>query len=63
MQTQKTYGRFLPIVSESRPKRGWKAVEVSRNAVDSHEAEFDDLKYDVITGWLDAITVESKQAT
>ena len=32
------YGGFLPIVSDNRPNRGWKLVEVNRNAVDNHEA-------------------------
>jgi hypothetical protein len=35
---EKRYGVFLPMVSESRPKIGWKAVDVNKNAVDSHEA-------------------------
>lgn len=28
-----------PTASDRRPSSGWKAVEVSRKAVDSHEAE------------------------
>jgi hypothetical protein len=40
----KIYGGFLPIVSDILPKRGWKAVEVRRKAVDNHEALFDELK-------------------
>lgn len=28
-----------PMVSDRRPSSGWKAVEVRRNDVDSHEAE------------------------
>lgn len=54
-------GGFLPIVSDNLPARGWKAVEVNKNAVDSQEALFAEWKYDVITGWLDAIIVPSKQ--
>lgn len=57
----KINGGFLPIVSDNRPARGWKAVEVNKKAVDSHEALFDEWKCDVITGWLDAIIVPSKQ--
>jgi hypothetical protein len=30
-----------PMVSETRPKRGWRAVDVRRNAVDNQEAELD----------------------
>ena len=30
-----------PNVSEKRPINGWSEVEVSRKAVDSHEAEFE----------------------
>lgn len=44
------YGGFLPRESDILPRRGWKAVEVSRNAVDNHEALLDDSKYDVMTG-------------
>jgi hypothetical protein len=51
-----------PNVSDSRPISGWRDVEVSRKAVDSHDAEFDALKYDVMTGWLDAINVLSNMA-
>jgi hypothetical protein len=35
-------GGFLPIVSESRPKSGWKLVEVKRKAVDNQDALFDE---------------------
>ena len=56
------YNGRRPMVSETRPKSGCRAVEVRRNAVDSHEAEFEALKYEVITGWLDAIKVESNMA-
>jgi hypothetical protein len=41
---------------------GWRDVEVSRKAVDNHDAEFDALKYDVMTGWLEAINVLSNMA-
>ena len=57
-----TNSHFLPSASESRPNRGWKAVDVSRNAVDSQDASYDAPKYDVITGCDDAIMVRSKQA-
>lgn len=40
----KINGGFLPMVSEILPKRGWKAVEVRRNAVESHDALFEELK-------------------
>ena len=30
---------FLPRASDKRPSRGWKAVDVSRKAVDSQDAE------------------------
>lgn len=40
----KIYGGFRPTVSDILPKRGWKAVDVSRKAVDSHEALFEALK-------------------
>lgn len=33
-----------PMVSERRPKRGWKAVLVSKKAVESHEALLEALK-------------------
>lgn len=57
----KINGGFLPMVSDNRPDRGWKAVEVNKKAVDSQDALFAEWKYDVITGWLDAIIVLSKQ--
>jgi hypothetical protein len=50
-------------VSDTLPKSGWKDVLVIKNAVDSQDAEFEALKYDVIRGWLDAINVESNVAT
>ena len=56
-------GAFLPTASESPPSKGWQAVEVRRNAVDSQEALLLLPKYDVMTGWDDAMMVESKQAT
>lgn len=49
-------------MSETLPMRGWREVDVNRNAVESHEAEFEAWKYDVITGWLEAIKVESNIA-
>lgn len=51
------------MVSESRPNKGWKLVEVNRNAVDSHDALLELWKYDVMTGWEDTMMVPSKQAT
>lgn len=51
-----------PMVSDILPQRGWRDVDVNRNAVESHDAEFDALKYDVMTGWLEAIRVESNIA-
>lgn len=51
------------MVSEILPQSGCSEVEVSKKAVDSHEAELDALKYDVMTGWLEAISVESNIAT
>lgn len=30
---------FRPTASDRRPSRGWVAVDVSRKAVDNHEAE------------------------
>ncbi len=57
----KINGGFLPMVSDNRPARGWNAVEVNKKAVDSQEALFAEWKCEVITGWLDAIIVLSKQ--
>jgi hypothetical protein len=37
-------------------------VEVRRNAVESQDAELEARKYEVMTGWLDAIKVESNNA-
>ncbi|KAJ2907371.1 transporter [Zalerion maritima] len=54
------YNGFLPTVSLSLPSKGWNAVLVKRKAVDNQEAEFDEWKYDVMTGWEDAIIVPSK---
>lgn len=51
------------MASDKPPRRGWKLVEVSRKAVESHEAELEEPKYEVITGWLEAMMVLSKQAT
>jgi hypothetical protein len=60
--TPERYSKRRPKVSDSLPKRGCNDVDVSRNAVDSHDAELEALKYDVITGWLDAMSVESNIA-
>jgi hypothetical protein len=38
------YNVRLPNVSERRPISGWSEVDVSKKAVDSHDAEFDALK-------------------
>jgi len=40
----KIMGGFRPIVSESRPKSGWKLVDVRRKAVDSQDALFEEWK-------------------
>lgn len=50
---------FLPRASVKRPRNGCVAVRANKKEVDSHEAERAELKYDVITGWADVITVES----
>lgn len=54
------YGVFRPTLSDKLPSSGWNAVDVNRNAVDSHDAEFELLKYDVMTGCDDAMSVLSK---
>jgi len=36
-----TYSGLRPKVSESRPMSGWSDVEVSRKAVESHDAELE----------------------
>lgn len=56
------YNGRLPNVSDSLPNNGCREVDVSKNAVDSHDAELEALKYEVMTGWLDAIRVESNIA-
>jgi hypothetical protein len=56
-----TKSGFRPRASESRPSKGWKADEVRRKAVESHDAEFEALKYDVMTGCDEAMIVPSKQ--
>lgn len=48
--SEKMKGCRRPTVSERREKMGWNAVEVNRKAVDSQDAELDDLKYEVIAG-------------
>lgn len=48
------------MLSDKLPNKGWQAVEVRRKAVDSHEAELEDLKYEVMTGCEDAMMVPSK---
>jgi hypothetical protein len=44
------YSGRRPNVSERRPKSGCSEVDVSKKAVDSHDAEFDAWKYEVMTG-------------
>ena len=51
-----------PTASDRRPNRGWKVVEVSRNDVDSQVAELAASKWDVMTGWDEAMMVPSKEA-
>lgn len=53
---------FLPIASDSLPSSGWNAVDVSKKAVDSQDAELAALKCDVMTGWDEAMRVPSKLA-
>lgn len=48
------------MLSDRLPNKGWNAVDVKRKAVDNHEAEFEDLKYEVMTGCEDAMIVLSK---
>lgn len=38
------YSGFRPTASDSRPSSGWNAVDVSKNAVESHDAEFAERK-------------------
>lgn len=63
MTRAKMYRLRRPNVSDIFPNSGRNEVLVRRNAVESHDAAFDALKSDVITGWLDAIKVESKVTT
>lgn len=63
MKVINRYGFLRPMLSESPPTSGWKLVEVKRNAVDNQDALLDEPKYDVMTGWEEAIIVPSKQAT
>ena len=51
-----------PMVSESGANMDMQAVEVIRNEVDSQDAEFEEWNSDVMTGWLEAMMVPSKQA-
>jgi hypothetical protein len=44
MTREKIYSIRRPKVSDSRPYSGWKVVEVSIKAVDSHDAEFEEWK-------------------
>ncbi|PFH61561.1 hypothetical protein XA68_16984 [Ophiocordyceps unilateralis] len=50
-----------PTASDKRPNKGWKAVDVSKKAVDNQEAELAAPKYDVMTGCELAMMVPSKQ--
>ena len=52
-----------PMMSEIGAKSGIIAVEVMRKVVESQGAALDALKKDVTTGWIEAMTVESKEAT
>jgi hypothetical protein len=47
---EKIKGGRRPMVSDRRPNIGWKAVDVKRKDVESHDAELEDLKYEVIAG-------------
>ena len=51
------------MLSDTRPISGLKEVDVSMKAVESHDAAFEELKYEVITGCADAIRVLSNMAT
>jgi len=44
------YNGRRPKVSDARPKSGLNDVDVSMKAVDNHDAAFEELKYEVITG-------------
>ncbi len=57
------YTGLRPNMSDIRPKMGCSAADVSINAVDSQDAEFDALKYEVTMGWLDTIKKLSNIAT
>ena len=57
------YNGRRPKVSDARPKSGLNDVDVSMKAVESHDAAFEELKYEVITGCADAIRVLSNMAT
>lgn len=53
---------FLPMASDNLPSSGWNAVDVSKKAVDSQDAELAAPKCDVMTGWDEAMRVPSKLA-
>lgn len=57
------YNGRRPKASDARPKSGLNDVDVSMKAVDNHDAAFEELKYEVITGCADAINVLSNMAT
>ncbi|KJZ75435.1 hypothetical protein HIM_05131 [Hirsutella minnesotensis 3608] len=52
---------FLPNASDSRPRKGCETVDMTMNAVESHDAEWATPKYDVITGCDDTMMVVSKK--
>ena len=52
-----------PRMSERGAKSGMNAVEVVRKVVESQGAALEVEKKDVITGWIEAIRVESEEAT
>lgn len=52
---------FLPNASERRPRKGCETVDMSMNAVESHDARWAAPKWDVITGCEDTMMVVSKK--
>lgn len=60
---EKTKGIFRPIVSDTRPYRGWNEVAVSMKEVESHDAALDELKAEVMDVWVEAMIVVSAAAT
>lgn len=60
ISAETTNGIFRPVTSLTRPKSGWKLVDVRRKDVESHEASFEAWKCEVIEVCVEAIMVESK---